>query len=176
MGLRLKFRHRKQKPPGNEISSFLGGDTALLLLDLSDPEALRFLRFAAGSGAVGQAPHVLALLPGMAAARSVWGALGLGSEKRLYRPATSTIQVKRSIKKWEHPCKGTQEFHAKGPKPRVLGWDGWCFINDFWAWWISSSWWFERYFFTFTADLNWRWSKLDLGIFFLKMGWNSTTN
>ena len=50
----------------------MGGDVALLLLDLSDPDALRFLRCAASSsGAVGQAPHVLALLPGMAAARSV---------------------------------------------------------------------------------------------------------
>jgi len=52
------------------------GDAALLLLDLSDPDALRFLRFAASSsGAVGHAPHVLALLPGMAAARSAWTSL-----------------------------------------------------------------------------------------------------
>jgi len=95
----------------------LGGDAALLLLDLSDPDALRFLRFAASSsGAVGHAPHVLALLPGMAAARSVRGSLGLGSEKALQAGNTmrsdttskndsnqvvtiaSTIQVKRSIK------------------------------------------------------------------------------
>ncbi len=55
----------------------------MLLLDLSDPEALRFLRCAAGSGVVGHAPHVLALLPGMAAARSVRGPSGLGSEKAL---------------------------------------------------------------------------------------------
>lgn len=56
----------------------------MLLLDLSDPDALRFLRCAASSsGAVGHAPHVLALLPGMAAARSVRGPLGLGSEKAL---------------------------------------------------------------------------------------------
>lgn len=66
----------------------MGGDAALLLLDLSDPEALRFLRCAASSsGAVGQAPHVLALLPGMAAARSVRGPWGW-VPKRHHRPAT----------------------------------------------------------------------------------------
>eukprot|EP00435_Cladocopium_sp_Y103_P041913 s316_g11.t1 len=45
---------------------------SLILLDLSDPAALQFLRQRQAQAEDGESPHVLALLPGMSASRSAW--------------------------------------------------------------------------------------------------------
>lgn len=45
---------------------------SVILLDLSDPAALQFLRQRQAQAEDGESPHVLALLPGMSASRSAW--------------------------------------------------------------------------------------------------------